>query len=167
MIKIAMAGNMRAGKDTCADYIKEKYLNNAKTYSFAEPLYDLLYMTQDYLNIERKKERNYLQFIGDYGRQINPTIWIDKLITKLDTTCPILITDARYYNELIRLKEEGFIIIRVLADETIRIKRGAMSLTHKSELEFDLFTEYDYIIDNNSTFNNLYKQLDAIIIKYM
>lgn len=168
MLKIAFAGNMRAGKDVSADYIKKKYINDAKLFSFAEPIYDILHMVQDNLGFKQEKNRLFLQFIGDWARKQQSDIWVDKLIEKINnTTTSIFVTDSRYLNELLRLKKEGFIIIRINADENIRIARGATNLTHASELELDLFKDYDYIVDNNTSFENLYSQLDSIIIKYM
>jgi len=110
----------------------------------------------------------FLQFLGDWARQQQSDIWVSKLIDKMKcNTNSIFITDSRYLNELIKLKEEGFIIIRIVANEDVRISRGATNMNHSSELELDFFTDYDYIVDNNSSFENLYSQLDSIIIKYM
>ena len=165
-IRIAFAEQMRSGKDTSADYIKEKHLIKAKTFSFAEPLYDLLYLVQSNLNLPQEKNREFLQYIGSWGRAQNSNIWIDKLMSKILWTPPdinIIITDARYLNELQRLKQEKFIIIKLEADEKIRIERGASNLGHISELEFDLFTEYDYIVKNNLSFEQLYNELDEIM----
>ena len=168
MLKIALAGNMRAGKDVSAEYIKKTYLNTAKLFSFAEPIYDILHMVQDSLGFKQEKNRVFLQFLGDWARKQQSDIWVDKLIKKMEfTTTPIFVTDARYLNELTRLKEENFIIVRINADENIRIARGATNLSHSSELELDLFKDYDYIIDNNTSFENLYSQLDRVIIKYI
>ena len=168
MIKIAFAGNMRSGKDVSATYIKHNYIKNAELFSFAEPIYDILHMVQDNLGFKQEKNRVFLQFLGDWARQQQSDIWVSKLIDKMKcNTNSIFITDSRYLNELIKLKEEDFIIIRIVANEDVRISRGATNMNHSSELELDFFTDYDYIVDNNSSFENLYSQLDSIIIKYM
>ena len=165
MIKLAFAGNMRAGKDVSAEYLK-KYIKDATLFSFAEPIYDILHMVQDNLGFKQEKNRIFLQFLGDWARKQQADIWVNKLIDKMkNATTSVFVTDDRYLNELKRLKEEGFIIIRINADENTRIERGATNLLHSSEMELDLFTNYDYIIDNNTSFENLYSQLDSIIIK--
>lgn len=166
MIRIAFSGPMRSGKDSSAEYLTRQYLLQAKSFSFAKPLYDILYMVQEFLDLPENKDRAFLQFLGDWARQHKPTIWIDALIKDIKFEpkyIPVIVTDARYLNELCRLKEEGFIIIKIEADEEIRIQRGAIKLTHQSELEFDLFTEYDYVVKNNTSLDDLYTELDKII----
>ena len=167
MIKIALAGNMRSGKDTAADYIRRQYFPTLKVFSFAEPLYDILYMVQRTCRFELEKDRQFLQFLGDWGRQKNSKIWIDMLIDKIKLepyNIPIIITDARYLNELKEIERQNFVIIKIEADEDIRVARGASNLNHQSEKEIEFFNNYDYIITNNDSFDEFYKQLDSIVV---
>ena len=168
MIKIALSGLMRSGKDTTADYIKAAYFPHIKKTSFAEPLYEILYEVQRKCGFEQKKDRGFLQYIGDWARQSNPTVWIDMLLTNIEKrdrdAQAVIITDARYLNELTKLEQHDFVIIQIQSDEEIRIARGASNLNHQSEMETDLFTNYDYVITNNGSFNDLYKQIDKIIL---
>ena len=166
MLKIAIAGKMRAGKDSCFDYIKLKYFPNALRFSFAFPLYKLLNICQSFCGFEQKKERDFLQFVGDWGRQHDKSIWITLLlneVSKIPENIPVVVTDARYLNELKELEKNNYIIIKVEANENIRVIRGATNTDHSSENEVDLFHNYDYIISNNGSFDDLYKQLDTII----
>ena len=166
MIKIAIAGKMRSGKDTCFEYLRDKYFHDALGFSFAYPIYKLLYMCQDFCGFTHQKERDFLQFIGDWGRQHDNKVWITVLmreIAKIQYTIPVIVTDARYFNELIELDKQHFVIIKIEASEEIRIARGATDLEHSSEQEVDSFKEYDFIIKNNGSFEELYSQLDSIV----
>jgi hypothetical protein len=49
--------------------------------------------------------RKSLQFIGDGFRKICPTIWMDLVFRR--AVGPIIISDVRYVNEFLRVKEEG------------------------------------------------------------
>jgi hypothetical protein len=49
--------------------------------------------------------RQALQFIGDGFRKIRPTIWLDLVFR--DKSRPIILSDVRYVNEFLRVKEEG------------------------------------------------------------
>ena len=70
-----------------------------------------------------------------------------------------LITDTRFPNELAAVREKGGIAIKVVRDNTTDI--GA---THSSETALDHITDWDYVIDNNGSLEDLKRQLSEIII---
>lgn len=69
-----------------------------------------------------------------------------------------IITDTRFPNELAAVKEKGGITIKVVRDNTTDI--GAM---HSSETALDHVTDWDYVIDNNGSLEDLKQQLSEII----
>jgi hypothetical protein len=119
---IGFAGQMRSGKDTCADYLALK-LNNSSSFSWSRVAFatgvkkvfmdvfdkDIEFIEKWKTNIEcpegfDKNIRQALQFIGDGFRSIKNDIWMDLLFREQN---PIIISDGRYINELARIKAEG------------------------------------------------------------
>jgi dephospho-CoA kinase len=83
----------------------------------------------------------------------------------------IVIKDLRQENEYLRCKKEGFIFIRVKAEEELRIERCKQSddfdtddLTDKTESHIDHFA-VDYEITNNGSLDELYEQVTTIITR--
>jgi hypothetical protein len=70
-----------------------------------------------------------------------------------------LITDTRFPNELAAVREKGGIAIKVVRDNTTDI--GA---THSSETALDHITNWNYVIDNNGSIEDLKQQLSRIIL---
>lgn len=92
--------------------------------------------------------RELLQLIGtEVCRTINPDIWIKALFNTLSDNGKYIISDVRFMNELKYCKENNAI--------TIRINRNVKQLNHQSETELDNCNDFDYIIDNNGTIEDL------------
>lgn len=162
--KIIINGRGGAGKDIFADYLVEKY-GFAKI-SFANPIYDI---AREYFDMTFK-DRYILQSIGQKFREIKPTIWIDyamKTANKIDKIC---ISDCRQSNEYNTALKNGFLPIRINTDLDIRIKRleerdgkypDLSLLENSSETGADKCRFIE--IYNNSSFENLYRQIDFIM----
>ena len=97
--------------------------------------------------------RTALQFIGtDLGRRfINDNIWINQLVLPENA----IITDSRMTNEREFLKKNG-------AKTVLILRKTGESDNHESENELGNPEDYDYVITNNGTLEELYKQLDEI-----
>lgn len=173
---IGILGKKGVGKDTCADYIVQKY--NYNKYSFAKPLKDickiLFGFTNDQLYGNQKEvqddfwkvtPRIALQYIGtDLLRNqlntimphINQDIWVNvfKANYKKDN---IVIADCRFQNEVDTIKEMGGIVIKLN-----RIMDNLVHDAHISE-DIDNIINYDYEIHNDSTLGDLYKKIDNIL----
>jgi hypothetical protein len=121
--------------------------------------------------------RQALIDMGTLGRSYKSDIWVDVLADRIkkspdrdfiyqqplvfpappiDKTL-LLITDLRFVNEMEYLKSEGFFIIRLLRDTDQIINHGTE--TEQEKIRDD---EFNLIIDNNSTLENLTKQIDQI-----
>jgi len=168
-IRIAISGKARCGKDTICNYLKlllHSLFNReykVKVLSFALPLYTCLYSCQEVLELPLEKDRNFLQIVGDWARDINEDIFVELLERKLEDYEEyelILISDVRFENELEMLKKNGFKIIRVNRDINMLNENQA---NHKSEINLDNYSDYDYVIENNGTLNELYEKLRVII----
>ncbi len=161
-LRIAFLGQMRAGKDTAAEMCIARY--GGEIMKFAQPLYDI----QDYIyrrthQPQGKKDRLLLQWLGtEWGRTINPDLWVSILTEDLKTkTGNLYITDCRFKNEVQALRDNGFKLFRVERPDEERIKAGASLMTHASERDLDDFDDYDAVLNNSTD----YWDLDAQIVE--
>ena len=171
-MKIGLIGRLRSGKDSAADYIRSNprmvrlaFADNMKKSS-----------RRLFPNIDTKgKNRRHLQEFAEKMREIDENVWVNSLNEDMQLFKNIgaesfIVTDIRHPNELEWAIENGFTIIKVEADEAIRIERArasgeiftAADLEHETERACDEL-EADYIVTNNGTLEEFYAQLDAII----
>ena len=164
-LKIAFGGNMGSGKDHAGNYLKTKY--GGTCVSFAKPIYDILYYAQDRCQITRNKDRRFLQLVGtDWGRSLDPNLWINLLLTSTEITeenC--YLTDLRFENEFNSLKDKSWICIKIIRECDTRERAGTGSAHHSSELSLRNIPNehWNYIIDNNGSLEEFESQLDKII----
>jgi hypothetical protein len=168
-LKIAFGGIMGSGKDTCVDYLCTKYPEHTRI-SFAGALYDILSYAQEKCGFEKTKDRKFLQFIGtEWARSINENVWVD-IVLDTDIKGIGLLSDIRFPNEFKALKNNGWICIKVIRDDTDKFERqGTGSHTHSSENSIQEIPtkDWDIIIHNNSTKEDLYKRLDDLLSLYL
>lgn len=127
---IGVAGNMRMGKDTLANYLCDE-LNQTATEQFWRRVgfadnvkkvfcenfgVDLQFVEE--WKVKKEVPDNFclpirecLQYIGDGFRKIRDKIWIDKVFE--DKNSSIILSDVRYPNEFIRVKQEGGINVLI------------------------------------------------------
>ena len=169
-MKLAFGVNSGSGKDTSVDYLIHKY--GGKKYSFASPLYDILFYSQRTLDLPLEKNRKFLQQFGDFFKnQTSEDIFIDlclKKIRSLPSSENIYISDLRFENEFKKLKNEGFKCIKIIrgVDNTDRIGNGLKEHNSETSLKNIDDNEWDHIIYNNYSLNDLYSHLDNIASKY-
>ena len=163
-MKLAFVINAWSGKDTSVDYMISRY--GGKKYSFSEPLYDIMYHSQIILNKPRSKDRKFLQMFGDFCRSDNKDVFVDLCLEKIknDSHTNVYISDLRFENEFRKLKDSGFKCIKLIrdTDNSTRIANGDKNHCSEISLRNIKDEEWDFIIYNNSTLEELYKQLDNI-----
>ena len=167
VLKIAFGGVMGSGKDTCVDYLCTKYPEHTRI-SFAGALYDILSYAQEKCGFEKNKDRKFLQFIGtEWARNIDENVWINIVLGK-DIKGVGLLSDIRFPNEFNALKNNDWICIKVTRDNIDKNRVGNGDNTHSSELSINDINDehWDFIINNNSTLEDLYKRLDKIFNCY-
>jgi len=69
-----------------------------------------------------------------------------------------IITDVRFENEYNSVKERGGLMIKVE-------RPGIETQTHTSETGLDHITDWDYVIQNDGTINDLIEKVHEILIK--
>lgn len=186
---IIICGKMATGKTTVAKYLESKY--GYKRVAFADELKRLVdeifyphYLEEKVSEDCKTKPRTLLQEFGDSIRNIcynnfkDKDIWIKLLISNIkkiknqNEKTPIVIDDCRYINELNTFtKKYGYISIRMTTSQKIRMNRimqrygklpSNAELSHVSETEIDDL-RVNYIIENNSSLIELYKEIDSIV----
>jgi hypothetical protein len=167
-MKIAFGMTSGSGKDTSVDYLIKTY--GGVKYSFAKPLYDMMYYSQEVLNLSRKKDRKFLQMFGDFFRkEVDEDIFVDLCLTRTcETSGNCFISDLRFENEFRKCKSRGFICVKLnrFADNSARIDNGSQHHISETSLQSVNDDEWDYIIDNNGSLEDLYRQLDNMCLDF-
>lgn len=172
-MRIAVAGQIRSGKDTFSSYLINTY--SFKKFYFAEGIEDVIKRYFPELWDENNKPRELYQKIGQWFREIDPDVWIKCLDKKLESyfkygeNAKVIVTDLRQLNEYNYLKSKGFVIVKVEADEEVRIERvlkagdkfSRESLYHETEIQVATLP-CDYLVTNNTTLEDLFEQADFI-----
>ena len=177
---IGLGCTAQVGKDTAAEYWEKKYPGIVKRVGFADKLKEVCMLLfglsheQCYGSKEIKEAidprygispRAIMQGVGEKMREIYPNIWVD---TVFYTTIPtylengfdcFIVSDVRYPNEGDKVHKEGGTLVKVLRDEG-GVIHGAQ---HSSETAMKNYTNFDFIIDNNGTFEAYYERLDKLM----
>lgn len=177
---LVFCGSMASGKDTSAEYLKDKY--DAGIYSFSTMLADAL--KRFYLDFNRDNLIKMSETIrGAFGEDIMAKTMAKDV--ENDVRNIIVVSNARRPADIEYLSRlPNFVLVEIFADPKTRYERlvGRSEKTDDSTKTFEQFmadhqrsTELSILevakqatekIDNNGDFANLHKQLDAIVQKY-
>ena len=164
MTIIIFSGKQYSGKDTAAKIMLEQMPDFRRC-----AMGDIIKLTYgaekglSYEEIEKNKPlyRQDLINLGNWGRSQSPDYWLNKIIAQDGN---IIVTDVRVPHEYDVFKQAGAISIRVEASRDTRMSRGELiGETDITEVGLDDIKDWDYIIDNNSDYDNLKKQVLKII----
>lgn len=206
---ISISGFIGSGKDTAADYLCERY--GFQRHSFANNLKDAISIVFGWdrellegLTPESRKWREEVDVwwaeklhmpiltprwvMQCWGTELlrnkfHQDIWVYSLLNKLRNTKEnIVITDCRFSNELLAIKQIDGI--------TVRVNRGSKPKWYNDALIFNkgpdevgyLFAKsvlerhnvhpseyssvgfnYNHVIQNNGTLEDLYEKIDSIV----
>lgn len=173
---IGILGRKRHGKDTTADYLVANY--GFTKYSLADPLKDSLKVLFDFNDEQlygNQKEvvdtnwnvtpRRVMQFVGtelfrnNIGKlipDVGDNFWLKCLENKITKNKHnIVIADLRFENEVKYIKKIGGVIWKVQRN---------VNTEEMDEYENNIDTiDYDILINNNNTINNLYSNIELAI----
>jgi len=173
---IGISGPKYSGKDTCGQYLVEKY--EFKCGAFAETLKIIckeLFLLKDEQMYGTEEQKETIDERWGYSpRKIMQTVGTDCLQKRMGEIFPLIgeeifvkcfklkhkefmkgnfvITDVRFEQDRKFIKENGGYIIRVERENTLKD-------SHESEKG----VECDFMIENNGTLNELYQKLDDIL----
>jgi hypothetical protein len=99
---------------------------------------------------------------NDFGRKYQSDLWIRNLEHRVKKFAKgkaeaVVVTDCRFRNEFDFLKSAGFFQIRLLRDSHTKI--NDVSETNQDGI---LDSEFDYVVNNNGTMNDLIKEAQKI-----
>jgi hypothetical protein len=182
---ISITGKIGSGKDTIADIIMQYTpYHDWEIKKFAGKLKDIAEILSGVPKInfedqEFKKQdmgpewgmtyRDLLQRLGTEAMRngLHENVWVNALFADYhfnieeDEQMPNwLITDCRFPNELEAVKAHKGITIKVIRDSG-----NTVGTTHASETALDDYTEWDYVINNNGTLEELKTQVLSILEK--
>ena len=164
---IVFSGKQYSGKDTAAKILMD-VMPDYKRCAMGD-IIKLEYGKQHnltYEEIEKNKTiyRQGLIDLGNWGRQQSPDYWLEKIIAQEGN---IVVTDVRIKHEYEIFKKAGAITIRVEADRDLREARGGKLIGENdvTEVDLDNIQDWDFVIDNNSDYETLRKNILKIVEK--
>ena len=161
-MKIAFGYKMRSGKDTSVEYLIKKY--GGEKISFSQPLYEALYAVQEIFGFKQAKDRLFLQMCGDWARNIEEDVFLNVAMDRANSASlegkNCYCSDMRFKNEFERMKSDGWVCVKI--NRCHAPEYG----THISEMDLDDIpeTEWDFVINNDGSIEDLYVSLDKIIV---
>jgi len=170
-VLVALSGKARVGKDTLADYICSEY--QGVSAAFAQPITatakfmgfsdEEMYHRKERCNsVIGLSVRAFKQRFGESMRkEFGSTIFIrvlkarmDKIMMSPNPPKVFVISDLRFPDELQMVREWGGKIIRIQRD--VPAVRADFS-----ETALDNYRDWDCVIDNNGTMDELFEQFNV------
>lgn len=161
---IIFSGKQYAGKDTAAKIMLDE-MPDFRRCAMGD-IIKLTYGAQKNLTYEeieknKSKYRADLIMLGNWGRAQSPDYWLQKIVEQDGN---IIVTDVRIPHEYEVFKKAGAITIRVEATREIRASRGELIGEEDiTEVGLDNIKDWDFVIENNSSYENLKLQVNRII----
>lgn len=158
---IVISGKQYSGKDTLAQILLKKF-TNFKRIGLGDGI-KLEYGEQhglsfDEIEANKAKYRADLQALGMKRRAEDEDYWIKKVIQLPED---MIVPDIRVQKEYDYFKEAGAFKIRVNASAESRSKRGTLvSEDNITETALDNITDWDLVLTNEGTYEDLVKQSD-------
>jgi dephospho-CoA kinase len=135
--------------------------------SIAEPLYRIAFE----LFGATQKDRRLLQILGDKLREIDQDCLLNRLLEKIeDYPGLIVVDDVRLVHEADVLRQHGFIAVKVVADDSVRLERlkargeevRADEDLHVTEQEVDLIVPDWVLVNNDCTLADLKAKINEL-----
>jgi dephospho-CoA kinase len=172
---IGISGKKHSGKDTVFEIIdslipEHYFLENKK---FADKLKTICAILTGRPISDFYDHSKYGEYLIEYGMtirelqqkvgteamrdNINQNVWVHALFSDYDETKHWIITDVRFPNEAQAIKDRNGILIR--------INRPSLKNddNHPSETSLDEYENWDYIINNNGTVNELKNKIYTLV----
>lgn len=161
---IIFSGKQYAGKDTAAKILLDSMPEFRRC-----AMGDIIKLTYgkekglSYDEIERNKAKYRADLItlGNWGRSQSPDYWLQKIVEQDGN---IVVTDVRIPHEYDVFKKADAISIRIEATRDVRASRGQLiGEDDITEVGLDNITDWDYVIENNTTYEYLKTQVSKVI----
>lgn len=166
-MKIALVGKKAAGKSLVSLHLKKVYKFKQMPLAYGV---DRIYRTLFYTEAYKRVPWEYKREIYDALYDVDPEIWMHFLEKRLKTTVNpnVVVDDPRYVNEVLRLKELGFFIVRVETPDSKQrhISKGLSGARQGSVVVHEYFNGSAYKVDysiSNETRVGTKKATDILI----
>ena len=161
-LKIAFGFRMGTGKGTSAQILKDLF--GGTVLSFATPIYEIMEFAQDKCNRSHEKDRLFLQIVGtEWGRTVDEDIWTNILLDKAaNLGSNVFVDDLRFPNEMSALQRAGWKCVLVQRHHTTE-RVGNGSSEHRSESALSDSDNWDYVIDNTRSIEDLRLELIQMV----
>lgn len=166
---IGISGKKQSGKDTVADLLVQSFPTLCTgRIAFASALKkevcDVCKISPALLEKHKEQFRTMLQWWGTEFRRnfYGDDYWLKRMLEALKEFEPmcsyVFIPDVRFPNELYFVKQHGGFVIRV--------NRPTESIvdSHPSEIALDNQQQFDCVLDNSGTIQDLLKQIQEKVI---
>lgn len=103
--------------------------------------------------------RLILQLLGTEGGRdvIHPNIWVNATLGDLTEKDRVIITDARFLNEVLGIKRKGGIVVKIIRPSV------KSTSTHPSETSLNNYKDWDYVIINDGSLEELEDKVEAML----
>jgi hypothetical protein len=103
-----------------------------------------------------------LQIIGTDALRNNfdKNVWAKSIFTTLKDDGYYILSDLRFENECEYIKKNKGILLRINRPVNPIGENSARNLEHSSETQLDNYEHFDYIIENNGTYEELIKKVE-------
>ncbi len=169
-----IAGKMGAGKDTIAEFLVPYGYEHL---SIAQPLKDVATILYPWvMKVGGVEKRKLLQKLGDHLRKFDKLVFLkaleDRIKQAWDKGKRVVVSDVRLRIEYEFLRKLGFVPLKVVVDDEIRLKRllkrdgyipDEAASRHATETELEADDLYFVYIDNNGSFEDLKRQVDELV----
>jgi hypothetical protein len=174
-VLIGLCGKALSGKDTVGNYLHDRY-DFYRTAIAAYPkrvlknLYDLSYeqLWGDQKEVVDPRygfsPRYIMQFwLNDCCKHIDPNIWIricQQTVNAALATRSVVVTDVRFQDEAQMIRNLNGYLIKIFRDGA-QASQGIKN--HISEHDLDNWADWDLVLNNNDTLDDLYIKVDNFI----
>ncbi|AFQ96234.1 P-loop containing nucleoside triphosphate hydrolase [Listeria phage LP-KV022] len=161
---IAIIGKSRTGKSTIAEFIAS-YTGNHHM-GFGKAMKDEFHRTFPDIPRSPKPRDEYIKY-GQAMREIDEDVWVKKLSAQMPVgSVGVVIDDVRQENELDFCIRGGMLIIQVVCDDDVALKRAEhlgedLEINNELDVVFDgKDIPIDAVITNNGrSYTEVYDQI--------
>lgn len=166
-----LSGKAKSGKNTVSKIITDYYQNKkCVSLSYSYYLKDYVKRITGWDGSEENKPRDLLQQMGIelVKNKINDQLFVNRLIEDIQIFSyfydVIVITDARLIEEVEKPKEKFSNVITIRIDRKNKSNNLTESQKHHiTETALDNYSDFDYVVDNNGTYEDLKNKIIEII----
>ena len=167
-----IAGKASSGKNTVAEIIKDYYIEKDKTSvitSYSKYIKLFAMELLDWDGLEENKPRTFLQDLGSIVRNNihNEYFFTNRMIDDIkiynNYVDNVIVSDIRLPLELSEVKNKYENAYSIKVNRSKENELNEIQKNHATETSIDKMNEFDYLIDNDSSLENLKRVVYSIL----